>query len=132
MSYLVSFERTPGFLCVTVAGQANFDNISGVWKDIARACKEFGCSNVLVDGILSGRPSTLDIYRTGNRIHEVGLQPGLRVAFVSDAEHIARLDFHESVIATRAIGVSIRNFVARADAEIWLAERPCSCQEALA
>ena len=132
MTYQISMERTACFLCVTVEGPANFENISGVWKDIAHACKELGCSNVLLDGILKGRPSTLDIYRTGNRIHEVGLPPKLRVAFVCDKESLARLDFHESVIANRAVGITIRNFLTRADAELWLGEEECGCQTTLA
>ena len=128
MAYLVSIEKTADFLRVAATGPANFDNISGVWKEIARACAEFGCSNVLLDTILTGRPSTLDIYRTGNRIHEFGLPPKLRVAFVCDREALARLDFHERVITSRAVGVSIRNFVNRTDAELWLTEQPCACQ----
>jgi hypothetical protein len=131
MSYLISFEKTSNFLCVAVAGQANFDNISGVWKDIGGACAQFRCTNVLIDGILSGRPSTLDIYRTGNRIHEFGLPPGLRAAFVCEQENIARLEFHEKIVASRAIGIRIRNFVNRADAELWLSEQLCRCQVAL-
>ena len=129
MPYQIAIEKTPGFIRVTVDGQANFENISGVWQDIARACKEFGCSNVLVDGILQGRPSTLDIYRTGNRIHLYGLPRTLRLAFVCTEEDLPRLAFHESVIADRAVGVTIRNFLDRADAERWLAEEPCTCQE---
>jgi len=128
VAYQIAIEKTPNFICVTVDGPANFDNISGVWKDIARACTEFGCSNVLLDGILRGRPSTLDIYRTGNRIHLYGLPRDLRVAFVCTEEDLPRLSFHESVIADRAIGVTIRNFLDRVDAERWLAEAQCACQ----
>ena len=127
MTYLVSIEKTPNFLRVAAAGQANFDNISGVWKDIARACAQFGCSNVLLDSILTGRPSTLDIYRTGNRIHEFGLPPRLRVAFVCSEEDLARLEFHETIISSRVSGVRIRNFLDRTDAEIWLDEQQCTC-----
>jgi hypothetical protein len=130
MPYEISIEKTAEFLRITVAGQANFDNITGVWKDIARACTEFGCSNVLLDSILSGRPSTLDIYRTGNRVHELGLPSNLRVAFVCEKESLARLDFHETVIANRAVGVSIRNFVDQTDAEQWLTEEQCDCTAA--
>ena len=128
MPYQIAIEKTPGFIRVKVDGVANFDNISGVWQDIARACTELGCSNVLLDGILRGRPSTLDIYRTGNRIHLYGLPRALRVAFVCTEDDLPRLSFHESVIADRAVGVTIRNFLDRTDAERWLAEEPCACQ----
>jgi len=130
MTYQISVELTPKFLRVTPSGQANFDNIYGVWRDIAQACKNFGCSNVLLDGILQGRPSTLDIYRIGNRIDELGLPPALRVAFVCERESLARLNFHQMVISNSAVGISIRNFVDRPEAELWLTEKQCTCQAA--
>jgi hypothetical protein len=83
---------------------------------------------VLRDGALPGKASILDIYRIGNRIHEFGLPPGLRVAFVCDEGNLPRLNFNETVIADRVAGVTIRNFVTRVDAECWLSEEPCNCQ----
>ena len=128
MAFQISLQYSPDYLQVTVVGQANFDDICSVWREIARACKAFGCSNVLRDGALPGKASILDIYRIGNRIHEFGLPPGLRVAFVCDEKNLPRLNFNEAVIADRVTGVTIRNFVNRVDAERWLIEEPCRCQ----
>ena len=128
MALQISFEYSPDYLQVTAVGKANFDDICSVWREIARACKEFGCSNVLRDGALPGKASILDIYRIGNRIHEFGLPSRLRVAFVCDEENLPRLNFNEAVIADRITGVTIRNFVDRVIAERWLIEEPCGCQ----
>jgi hypothetical protein len=128
MSYQIMLEHTPEYLHVTVTGRATFEDISGVWKDIARACKEFGCSNVLRDGILQGKASLLDVYRIGNRLHEFELPSDLRVAFVCKKENLARLEFNETVITTRVTGITIRNFLDRAEATRWLAEKECTCQ----
>ena len=130
MAYEISLKHTPTFLYVTVAGQANFRDIWGVWEDIARACRKFGCSNVLRDGILKGQASILDIYRIGNRMNELELPPKLRVAFVCEEANLPRLGFNETVIANRVAGVTIRNFLNRTEAERWLAEEQCRCQPA--
>ena len=132
MAYEISVQYKPEFLHVTVCGQANFDEICGVWKDIARACKKFGCSNVLRDGILKGQASVLDIYRVGNQLDTFGLPPRLRVAFVCEEEYLPRLNFNETVLANRVVGVAVRNFLSRTEAERWLAEEPCKCQAPLA
>jgi len=130
MAYEISIDHTPNYLHVSVSGQATFDDISGVWKDIAQACKEFNCSNVLRDGVLQGRASILDIYRVSNRMDDFDLPPRLRVAYVCEDTIRPRLDFYETVIANRVAGVTIRNFTNRIEAERWLAEEQCGCQSA--
>jgi len=128
MAYDISLEHTPEYLHVTVMGRASFDDMAGVWRDVGRACKQFGCSNVLRDGILQGRASLLDIYRIGNRMHEFDLPPRLRVAFVCNKENLPRLEFNQTVIANRVTGMTIRNFIDRTEAKRWLTEKQCRCQ----
>lgn len=122
VTYHISIKKTDVFLYVRVEGEANFNNIFGVWKDIAEACKKFKCSRVLRDGILSGQASMLEIFHIGERAHEIELPAKFKMALVCKEKDLERLDFHETVIANRVIGVTTRNFLNRREAELWLSE----------
>jgi hypothetical protein len=114
----VTFEARKDYLHALVTGERDsYDVTMGAVTDIAAACKVRGTKKLLVEHKISGRLSTLDIYKIASQLPD--LFEGVAVAFVI---HLTvtpeNPEFLENVARNR--GGEGRLFVDPAAADAWL------------
>jgi hypothetical protein len=122
MSFKISIEKVEEYLSVKVTGKETLDNVLEAWRKVAEACQKYSCRKIIFDGCLEGPGRTLDIYEFGERIREIGMPVGVKIAVICKEDDLKKLQFAETVVANRA-PICTRNFLNKKDAETWLAAK---------
>ena len=121
MDYSFSSELKDGYVHVRIQGNSDVPTTARYMEDMFRACKEHGCTHLLIEENLEGeRLSMGDIFQViSEKIDQ--LRPTIRVAAFVDVSHgpsIANMEFAENVIVNR--GIRVTWFRTVAEAEAWL------------
>jgi hypothetical protein len=121
MEYSFSSELRDGYVHVRVRGDSDVPTTARYMEDMFRACKEHGCTHLLIEENLEGeRLSMGDIFQViSEKIDQ--LRPTIRVAAFVDVSHRPSIDnmvFAENVIVNR--GIKVTWFPTVAEAAAWL------------
>lgn len=115
--YSISYENRPSHLFAHIEGPESYKNAVHFWKELTLKATEMDHNNILVLDEVSGRLSTINLFKVGEIISELFV--GKRIAFVDPKEDtFADNKFGETVILNR--GGRVVLFHSVKEAEKWL------------
>lgn len=116
--YSILYKNRPSHLFVHIEGPESYEAAVGFWKELALKATEMDHDNILVLDEVSGRLSTINLYKVGELVAKLFI--GKRIAFV-DPKKDTFVDnkFGETVIKNR-IGRTVVLFHSVVEAEKWL------------
>jgi len=115
--YTIMSEDRPGYHYVHISGPESFDAAVLFWEKLALQARQASLKRILIEDLVTGRLSTLEIHRLSEIISR--LFSGVKVAFLdSKKETFEDNKFGETVVRNRA-GL-IRLFSSMEEAELWL------------
>jgi len=116
------FAITPmdGYIYVEVFAKGNSDEVLGLWKNIAAACNQQQCFNILGVTRFKMGVDTLTGLDHHSVFLEVGIDHRYRIAWVGESQHVYEsIEFIKNVLANRATGYG-KIFSNEDDAKKWL------------
>ena len=120
MSYEMDIKFADGFLLVEVTGEDNYDVSHEIWMNIAQACEERDCFNVLGVSDMTNALATMEAYDHQKIFAEAGITLRHRIAWVEkNPEARKMIEFVETVLKNRNM-VNGRVFSDVSEAKNWL------------
>ena len=118
-SFNISFEGD--HVLVFADGEKDMDFVNRLWPEIAAACEEHECFNVLGIAKTTKPVEMTDGFMHANRFRELGIDHRYRIAWVElNRDTVDVLKFMETVLMNR--GLPGKVFDTEEDARHWLLE----------
>ena len=119
MGYEMDLTFEGEFLRVTVTAEDDYQTSLKFFTELAQACKEYHCLNILA--ISNSTPlETMDAFYHANILKEVGFTFKHRIAWVEMNPKAREMDkFIENVIVNRGV-IQMKVFSNESEAKQWL------------
>ncbi|WP_323815283.1 hypothetical protein [Cellvibrio sp. NN19] len=112
------------YLHVDVQGMGNYDNAVTMWSNIAQACEQYQCYNVLGEQNLLQTVTIAEAFDHPALFKKVGITQKHRIAWVDKNPRTRNTtEFIRDVLTSRSVGTG-RLFNDVESAKNWLLSRP--------
>jgi hypothetical protein len=120
MDYSISITPHDNYLHIAVKGTSNANNALNVWKQIADACKHYGCYKILGEQYLVNAFSTVEALEFPTIFKQVGISSTHRIAWVDNNTRTRETtNFIRDILTNRSVGYG-RVFTDINKAKEWL------------
>lgn len=124
MSNKVVITPMDGYIYVEISGRGNYDEVLELWQNIASACHEHQCFNVLGVQRIKIAIDTLTALDHHTVFTDVGIDHRYRIAWVDENPRTYEsIEFIKNVLSNRSIGYG-KVFSNEEDAKNWLFTKP--------